>query len=82
MNFVESRQLDKLPGSAGPNKRDHYLISRAFTDGLGRPLMTPYPMYRMAAAESTGGSPAAPSLEAGKQKVKVHVQAEIELSIN
>lgn len=42
----------------------------------------PYPMYRMAAAESTSGSPAAPSLEAGKQKVKVHVQAEIELSIN
>lgn len=40
VNFVESRQLDKSPGSAGPNKRDHYLISRAFTDGLGRPLMS------------------------------------------
>ncbi len=39
VNFIESRQLDKPPGSAGANKRDHYLISREFSDGLGRKLM-------------------------------------------
>lgn len=39
VNYVETRQLDRDPGSAGSNKRDHYLISRAFTDGLGRRLM-------------------------------------------
>ncbi len=39
VNFVETRQLDKAPGSAGPNKRDYYLISRSFSDGLGRTLM-------------------------------------------
>jgi RHS repeat-associated protein len=40
INFVETRQLDKAPGSAGPNHRDYYLIGRTFTDGLGRALMT------------------------------------------
>src|SRR5205823_13739967 len=40
VNFIESRQLDKPPGSAGANKRDHYLISREFSDGLGRKLMS------------------------------------------
>jgi RHS repeat-associated protein len=39
VNFVETRQLDRTPGSAG-GKRDHYLISRQFTDGLGRSLMS------------------------------------------
>lgn len=39
VNFVETRQLDRNPGSAG-GKRDHYLISREFSDGLGRTLMT------------------------------------------
>ena len=40
VNYVETRQLDKAPGSAGTNKRDYYLISRQFSDGLGRALMT------------------------------------------
>jgi len=40
VNYVETLQLDKTPGSAGPNQRDYYLISRAFTDGLGRTLMS------------------------------------------
>jgi len=39
VNFVETRQLDRTPGTAG-SKRDHYLISRQFSDGLGRALMT------------------------------------------
>lgn len=39
VNFVETRQLDRTPGTAG-SKRDHYLISRQFSDGLGRQLMT------------------------------------------
>ena len=39
VNFIEKRQLDRTPGSAG-SKRDHYLLSRQFSDGLGRPLMT------------------------------------------
>jgi RHS repeat-associated protein len=38
VNFVETRGLDKPPGTVGP-KRDHYLISRQFVDGLGRKLM-------------------------------------------
>jgi YD repeat-containing protein len=40
INLVETRQLDRTPGSARPAKRDHYLISRQFSDGLGRALMT------------------------------------------
>ncbi|HVV70782.1 MAG TPA: hypothetical protein VHI52_04665, partial [Verrucomicrobiae bacterium] len=40
VNFVETRQLDQPAGSAGPNKRDYYVIRRDFTDGLGRKLMT------------------------------------------
>jgi YD repeat-containing protein len=39
VNFVETRQLDRAPGSAG-TKRDHYLISRQFSDGLGRAILT------------------------------------------
>jgi predicted secreted protein len=41
------------------------------------------PMMRMAAMDAAAAAaPAPPSLEAGKQKLKVNVQAEIELSIN
>jgi len=39
VNFVETRQLDRTPGDAG-SKRDHYHLSRHFTDALGRNLMT------------------------------------------
>lgn len=39
VNYIETRQLDKTPGAAGPNKRDYYLITRQFSDGLGRGLM-------------------------------------------
>lgn len=39
INYVESRVLDRTPPAAG-GKRDHYLISRQFSDGLGRGLMT------------------------------------------
>lgn len=39
VNHVETRQLDRAPGTAG-SKRDHYHISRQFSDGLGRALMT------------------------------------------
>ncbi len=42
------------------------------------------PMMRMAVMDAAGAAPApaAPSLESGKQNLKVNVQAEIELSIN
>jgi YD repeat-containing protein len=40
VNYVETRQLDKTPGTGGANKRDYYLISRQFSDGLGRILMS------------------------------------------
>ncbi|MHC1768190.1 MAG: toxin TcdB middle/N-terminal domain-containing protein [Verrucomicrobiia bacterium] len=40
VNFVETRLLDRTPGSAGFNKRDHYFIARQFTDGLGRKLLS------------------------------------------
>ena len=39
VNYVETRQLDKMPGTVG-TKRDHYLLSRQFVDGLGRKLIT------------------------------------------
>ena len=39
VNYVETRQLDKTPGTAG-NKRGHYLIGRQFVDGMGRKLMS------------------------------------------
>ncbi len=39
VNYVETRQLDKKPGTAG-DSRAHYLISREFVDGLGRKLMS------------------------------------------
>ena len=51
VNYVETRQLDKTPGSGGPNPRDYYLISRTFTDGLGRTLMT-----KQEAEPAPGGS--------------------------
>ena len=40
VNYVESRQLDKAPGTAGANARDYYLIGRSFVDGLGRTLQS------------------------------------------
>ena len=39
VNHIETRALDRTPGTAG-GKRDHYLITRQFIDGLGRMLMT------------------------------------------
>ncbi|MFH0909407.1 MAG: SpvB/TcaC N-terminal domain-containing protein [bacterium] len=39
LNYVETRALDKTPGSAG-SKRDHYLIARGYVSGLGQKLMT------------------------------------------
>jgi RHS repeat-associated protein len=39
VNYTETRSLDKAPGATGA-KREHYLISREFTDGLGRKVMT------------------------------------------
>lgn len=38
VNYVETRQLDKTPGTAAA-KRDHYFLSRQFVDGLGRKLL-------------------------------------------
>ncbi|HTL58005.1 MAG TPA: toxin TcdB middle/N-terminal domain-containing protein [Candidatus Limnocylindrales bacterium] len=40
VNYIETRQLDKPANATGSNKRDRYLISRQFSDGLGRALMT------------------------------------------
>jgi YD repeat-containing protein len=37
VNFIETRQLDREAGTQA-TRRDHYLVSRQFTDGLGRPL--------------------------------------------
>ncbi len=39
VSYIETRLLDQPPGSL-PRKRDHYLISRDFLDGLGRSLMS------------------------------------------
>jgi RHS repeat-associated protein len=39
VNYVETRMLDKTPGAAA-GRRDHYLISRDFVDGLGRKLLS------------------------------------------
>jgi RHS repeat-associated protein len=39
VNHVETRMLDRTPGTAGA-RRNHYFISRQFGDGLGRSLMT------------------------------------------
>jgi RHS repeat-associated protein len=39
VSYVETRLLDQAPATAG-SKRDHYLITRQFVDGLGRGLMT------------------------------------------
>ena len=39
INFIETRQLDKVPGTLA-TKRDHYLVGRVFSDGLGRSLMS------------------------------------------
>ncbi|MDQ1257978.1 MAG: TcdB toxin midN protein, partial [Candidatus Hydrogenedentes bacterium] len=38
ISYVETRLLDVAPGSAD-TKPAHYFISRAYADGLGRPLM-------------------------------------------
>ncbi len=39
VNYVETLLLDRTPGDAGPEVRDHYFISRSYLDGLGRKLM-------------------------------------------
>ncbi len=39
VNYVENRLLDRPTGPAS-GKRDRYLLSRQFSDGLGRALMT------------------------------------------
>ncbi|MBA4386928.1 MAG: hypothetical protein C0404_03040 [Verrucomicrobia bacterium] len=39
VSWVETRQLDKTPASQS-GKRDHYLISRGFVDGMGRALLS------------------------------------------
>jgi len=39
VNYVESRALDEEPHTPGLSKRDHYLISRAFVDGMGRVIL-------------------------------------------
>ncbi len=61
--------------------RSNFKIVRLDIQSLGD---TPnYPMYRMAAADMAGApAPAAPTLESGKQKLRVQVNAEIELSLN
>ncbi len=53
VNYIETRLLDKVPG-AYPHKVDHYMISREFTDGLGRELMT----KKEAEPYGAGSSPA------------------------
>ncbi len=50
VNFVETRALDRAPETPGA-KRDHYLISRQFTDGLGRALLS-----KTEAEPATGGT--------------------------
>jgi RHS repeat-associated protein len=50
VNYVETRLLDKAPGTAGA-KRNHYLLSRQFVDGLGRQLM------KKDEADPEGGNP-------------------------
>jgi RHS repeat-associated protein len=39
VNYVETRQRDHEPDAPG-DRRDHYFISREFSDGMGRKLMT------------------------------------------
>lgn len=38
VNYVETRLLDRVPGSE-KDAADHYFVSRAYQDGMGRPLM-------------------------------------------
>lgn len=52
VNYVETRQLDKIPGTAGDH-RGHYFISRQFVDGLGRKLLS----KQEAGALTDGGPP-------------------------
>jgi RHS repeat-associated protein len=40
VNYIETAKLDREPGSAGAEKRDHYFFVRSFLDGLGRNIMT------------------------------------------
>lgn len=39
VNYVETWLLDRKPGDAGPEVRDHYFVSRSYLDGMGRKLM-------------------------------------------
>lgn len=51
VNYIETRQLDRAPGTAGLNARDYYLIGRQFMDGLGRVLLA-----KQEAEPAPGGS--------------------------
>ncbi|HAM73307.1 MAG TPA: hypothetical protein DCM86_16865 [Verrucomicrobiales bacterium] len=53
VNYIESRELDRTPGSAGPVHRDHYVLRREYFDGMGRPLMK----REEAESASPGGAP-------------------------
>ena len=51
----------QIPGPAGANQRDYYLISRPFSDGLGRTVMTNRRPNRRRAAQRRGWSSVARS---------------------
>lgn len=72
------KRADQIKTTMG---RADYKVVRLDVQSIGE---TPnYPMYRMAAADMGGApAPAPPALEGGKQKVRVQVNAEIELSLN
>ena len=40
VNYVETRELDRAPGEVGGDRLSAYRVSRQYTDGLGRMLMT------------------------------------------
>ncbi len=61
VNYVESRQLDRAQGGGG-DKRGHYFVSRHFSDGLGRDLMT-----KMEAGAETVGGPVRVTVERAVQ---------------
>jgi hypothetical protein len=54
VNYIETRALDKAPGSSG-DRFDHYHISRQYVDGLGRNVQR----KSEAEPESPGGAPRA-----------------------
>ncbi|MBL9167173.1 MAG: VCBS repeat-containing protein [Verrucomicrobiales bacterium] len=69
VSYVETRELDRSPGEVPGDRVAHYRVSRQYTDGLGRSLMT------RSEAESEPGSPGSRVVVTGARRFNARQQS-------